>query len=146
MCRWRDYLRTYKHRFSLLSSHLSLSRLWQKLIFSRLNILFKNVLLYFSDEIVEIHLSECRATTCDMIRFVAIVANECIYLIKCEDLTHFTIIRILSMRIQLKCLRSRSRFTRLFAIWFLIIEVFFENRFFIFSSDVLNLVFTSRNV
>jgi hypothetical protein len=31
----RNYLRTCKHRFSLLSSRLFLSRLWQRLIFSR---------------------------------------------------------------------------------------------------------------
>ncbi len=136
MCRRRDCFWTYKYWFLLFLFHLSLSRLWQRLIFSRLNILFKNVLLYFFDEIVKIDLSECRTTTCDMIKFVAIVTNECIYLIECENLIHFTIIQILIIRIRFKCLRSRFKFIWLFATWFLIIEVFFKSWFFIFSFDV----------
>ncbi len=134
----RDCLRICKHRFSLLSSHLSLSRLWQRLFFSRrLEILFIwLIFINFSYNTVEIHFSECRTTTCDMIRFVAVVTDECIYLFWCEILTHFTIIWILIICIQFRCLRSRSRFARLLATRFLIIEVFFEIRFFIFFSDV----------
>ncbi len=88
----RNYLRICKHRFSLFSFHLSLSRLWQRLIFSRLIVLIRNVLLYHSHKTIEIYFLRSETTTCNVIRFVTIVTDKYIDLIfEFEDLIYFAI-------------------------------------------------------
>ncbi len=137
----RDYLRICKHRFSLLSSHLSLSRLWQRLFFFRRLEIFWDIFLYLSDIIVWVHLSRSFAVTSDMIEFVTVVACECVNLIWYRDLTHFTIIEFLIIRIRLRCLRSKSCIWSvwLFATWSLIHHIISRNRFFIIFSDIFEL-------
>ncbi len=128
MYRRKTCFRICKHQFLLSLSHLSLSRMWQRLFFFRFNILIKCILFYFFNKVVRIHLLQNETTSCNIIKLVAIVTSECIYLFKFENLTHFSIIRFL---IRFRCFKSRFKYIRLFAIWFSIIEVFSRDRFFI---------------
>ncbi len=128
MYRRKDYLRICKYRFLLFLSHLSLSRLWQRLFFSRFLILIENIFFHLSHKIIEILFFKSLTIANYVISFVTIVTSKCIYLIECRSSAHFTIIRILIIRIQFRYIRSKFCIwdVRLLATWFLIIQFFLK--------------------